>query len=819
MMIRFSRLPVYAVGLCLGGAGLGGAGAALVAEPAELRLRVGERVSFLITEKGADGFERDVTEVVAVKMGGAGVAGLDGVGAVRAGQVGEGVMEVELGGERLAVPVVVGPAAERVPTFAGDVLPVLGKAGCSAAACHARADGQNGFRLSVFSFDPKSDYHQIVRGARGRRVFPSDPGESLLLLKASGVVPHEGGERLAKDSDGWRVLRDWIGTGMVYAGEREPMLERLEVIPAERRYRKGSVQRLLVRAHYGDGTVRDVTALSGFYSNDKQVATVSDDGRVAVEQVSGQAVVVARYMGLVGGAQVVVPAERELGAERYEGLVVRNFIDRLAYGRFRALGLLPSGECSDGEFLRRASLDVLGILPTAEEARQFLADGDPEKRRKVVARLLEHPAYADHWAAKFADLFRPNPDRVGVKGVFILDQWLRESFRRNQRWDEFVREMVLAQGNTHRYGPAVVYRDRREPAELTTMFSQLFLGVRLDCAKCHHHPNEKWSQEDFYRMAAFFAPLRQKGGGISAPISGGHETFYVAAGGGVLKHPVTGEQMMPQPPDGPAAVVGEGQDPREALVAWMLDPGNPFFAKAIANRVWSHFFGKGIVDPVDDFRLSNPATHPELLEALAEHLRAEKYDLKALMRTIMESELYQLSSEPNETNAGDVRSFSRYYRRRMGAEMMADAVSDVTGVPSEYPGLPGGGRAVQAWTYKIESRTMDAFGRPNSSSDCPCERNMKPAISQALHLMNAEGLQGKLTSTAEGATVQRLASGGMTPREIVDELYLICYGRLPVEEEAAVAVGQFGEGAEARRRAVEDVLWALINSAEFVFNH
>ncbi len=712
------------------------------------------------------------------------------------------------------------PAAAGAPSFVRDVLPVLAKAGCAAGACHAKADGQQGFKLSVFSYDPKADHAGIVHGARGRRVFASDPAESLLLLKATHAVPHEGGERFTQDSGAYRTLTAWIKSGLTYQHENEPALTKLEVTPAGHRGGKGTGAQIAVKAHYSDGTVRDVTALADYSSSDKQIVTVTETGALTTGQVSGQAVIVARYMGLVEGTQVIVPADTLQPDEAYKDLPVRNFIDELAWEHFRRTGLLPSAPCSDAEFLRRASLDVTGLLPAAEEARQFLADTSPDKRARAIDRLLNHPACADHWAVKWADLLRPNPDRVGVKSVYLLDQWIRDAFRRNLPYDQFVREIVLTQGNTHRYGPAVIYRDRREPAELTTMFSQIFLGVRLDCAKCHHHPNEKWSQEDFFRMAAFFAPLQQKGGGISAPISGGNETFFVTAGR-KLNHPVSGEVMHPQPPDGPPAAVPEGKDPREALAAWMLDPANPFFAKAAANRVWAQFFGKGIVDPVDDFRLSNPASNPALLDALAKEFIRAKYDLKSLMRTIMNSHLYQLSSEPNAVNAADTRNFSRFYRRRLSAEMMADAIAQVTGVPASYPGLPAGSRAAQAWTYKIDSRTMDAFGRPNSSSDCPCERDLKPAIAQSLHLMNSGDLQNKLSQTAATATIERLIRGKLEPQRMVEELYLACYARLPLEEERNIAAAALTAAAEPaqQRQALEDLLWALINSAEFVFNH
>ena len=411
-----------------------------------------------------------------------------------------------------------------------------------------------------------------------------------------------------------------------------------------------------------------MTALAGFVSNDKEMARVTDDGIVSIGKVSGEAVIVARYMGLVCDSRISVPADRLLPESKYAQLPVNNFIDEIAYAQFKRLGLFPSEPCADSEFLRRASLDVIGALPSPDEARAFLVDTAPDKRAKLIDRLLAHPFYADFWANKWADLLRPNSDRVGVKSVYVLDQWLREKFRANEPYDQFVRAIVLAEGNTHRDGPTVIYRDRREPADLTTMFSQLFLGVRLDCAKCHHHPNEKWSQDDFYQMAAFFGPLKQKGAGISTPISGGNETFYF---GGVrmVRHPVTGELLEPKAPDGPLVKTPVTVDPRRALADWMTDPKNPFFSRAIANRIWAAFFGRGIVDPVDDFRISNPPSNPALLDALAQEVVKEKFDLKALMRTILRSHLYQLSSVPNEFNKADTRNYSRSYRRRLPAEV------------------------------------------------------------------------------------------------------------------------------------------------------
>ena len=710
------------------------------------------------------------------------------------------------------------PAESPAPSFMRDVLPVLSKAGCNAGSCHAKPDGQNGFKLTVFSFDPKADYRNVTQDARGRRIFPAAPEESLLLLKATQTVPHEGGERFTKDSDAYRTIEKWIRSGLVFRGEGEPTLQRLAVEPATHLYHKGDTQQLHVQARYSDGSTRDVTALASFSSGDKEIARVTDDGAVTIGKMSGQGVIVARFMGLVGDSQIEVAADHLLPESQYASLPVNNFIDGLAYAQFKRLGLFPSETCTDAEFLRRASIDTIGALPTVEEARAFLADTDPNKRNKLIDRLLENPYYADYWANKWADLLRPNSDRVGIKSTYVLDQWLRQCFRDNMPYDEFVRTIVTTEGNTHRFGPAVIYRDRREPVDATTMFSELFLGIRLDCAKCHHHPNEKWGQDDFYHMAAFFGSIRHKGEGISAPISAGNETFYFAPGN-TVKHPVTGELMDPRPPDGDGFKVADGENPRLALAGWMTDPKNPFVAKAAANRVWAAFFGRGIVDPVDDFRISNPASNPALLDALGQEVIRDKFNLKALMRTIMQSHLYQLSTVPNEYNKADTRNYSRSYRRRLQAETLADALDDVTGVPSEYPGMPPGSRAMQAWSYKIDSPTMDAFSRPNSSSDCPCERDTKPSIVQALHLMNSRLLEEKLASKDPAARVQRLGESQLKPEEIVTELYLACYSRLPSEEELKIATAPFTAEDANRRSAIEDVLWSLLNSAEFVFNH
>ncbi len=770
----------------------------------------------LLYVKTTNGFEIDVSTHVAFSV----VAGTPiefvGPAEIRAIAPGSGTILARLGPLETKIPVTVRPADVAGTSFVRDVLPALSRAGCNAGACHAKPDGQNGFKLSVFSYDPKADHAEIVRDVRGRRVFPAAPEHSLLLQKPTGTVPHEGGRRFEPGSETYQLLVRWIREGMPYQSPEEPELHRLVAFPTSRRYPHAGSQQLCIQAYYSDGSVRDVTHLAAFASSDKEIASVDDHGRVTIGNLTGQGVVIARYAGLVADAHLIIPAERLLPAARYANFSTNHFIDALALAQFQQLGLFPSEGCNDATFLRRTKLDAIGLLPTPEEVRAFLTDTTPDKRSRWLDRILQDPAYADFWANKWADLLRPNPDRVGVKSVFQLDQWLRESFQKNQPYDQFVREILLVEGTNHRNGPAVIYRDRREPADLTTMFSQLFLGTRLECARCHHHPNEKWGQEDFYQLAAYFAPLKQKGAGLSPPISAGTETFYFTPGGSV-KHPVSGEVLNPRPPGGPQPSLSADQDPRRALADWMTAPENPFFARAAVNRIWAALFGRGLVDPVDDFRISNPCVNPELLDALAADFVKHRFDFKHLLRTIMESRLYQLSSIPNEFNLADTRNFSRSYRRRLPAEVLLDSVSDATGVTETFFALPPGSKAVQTWSYKIDSQFLDAFGRPNSSSDCPCERDTHLSVVQSLHLMNSRNLQSKLGHTT--GRIRALADSSRSAHEIVTELYLAALSRPPEKAEIQAAVVAFTRENATRQTAAEDVFWSLLNSPEFVFNH
>lgn len=709
------------------------------------------------------------------------------------------------------------PAATRSPTLERDIEPILTRFGCNAGSCHGKQRGQNGFQLSLLGFDPGFDLDAIVHEARGRRLFPAAPDASLLLLKATAAVPHGGGKRFERDSATYEVLRSWIAGGTPRDPADAPQVTRITVEPPERSLAPGAEQALTITAHLSDGTTEDVTALAAFQSNETAIASVSPEGRIAVGTIPGEAAIMARFRGQFATCHVRVPWPGDVPTTVYEQLPRKNFIDGLVYDKLAKLGVTPSRPAPDATFLRRAHLDVIGRLPTPTEVRLFLADKAPDKRDRLVERLLVRPEYADHWANKWTDLLRPNPYRVGIKAVFNFDNWVRQAFRRNMPYDEFVRAIVAAKGSTWRTSPATLFRDRREPEEVTTLVSQLFLGVRLECAKCHHHPFEVWGQDDFYGFAAYFAKVGRKGTGLSPPISGSEEIVYASkTGRGAVKHPLTGATMSPKPLFGEAPEDSRN-DPRDALAEWITAPENPYFAQVIVNRVWMELMGRGLVEPVDDLRATNPPSNGPLLEALAADFRAHGCDLKHLIRTIMTSYVYGISSVPNDRNVADTRNHSRHYRQRLRAEVVLDAVCDITGIPESYSAAPPGTRANALWTVRTESLTLDTFGRPDPNQDPPCERVSDTSVVQALHLMNAPSLHAKVTH--DKGLAARLAAPEVSASAVAEELYLRVYARLPDDEERALVSEVLAEAGDAmaRRAAVEDLLWALLNTPEFLF--
>ncbi len=698
-------------------------------------------------------------------------------------------------------------------SFSLDVQPILTARGCNQGACHGKARGQNGFQLSLLGFDDEFDYASIVKNARGRRVFPASPERSLLLLKGTGKVPHGGGMRIEEGSEEYQVLLRWIAQGIPRSIPNEPKLVQIAVSPTERFMKPGEQQQLKVSATYTDGSTRDVTSTAAYQSSEAAIVAVDSAGLVKAGPLPGEATIMARFMNVIATCNVIIPLEGDVPAETYAVLPRNNVIDDHVWAKLKTLGLTPSAECDDAKFLRRIHLDIIGRLPSPLEVRQFLADERSDKRLRAIDALLERPEYADHWAAKWADLLRPNPYRVGIKSVVNYDNWLRDAFRTNKPYDQFVRELITADGSAWQNGAAVLFRDRRDPPEITTLVSQLFLGIRLECAKCHHHPFEKWSQDDYYSFAAYFARLGRKGQGISAPISGGEETIMVAAKGSV-EHPLTGESLSPRPLFGEAPAINDPAEARKALATWVTSDDNPFFAQVMANRVWADLMGRGIVEPIDDLRATNPPTNGPLLEALAEEFRKSKYDIKQLIRLICSSRVYSLSSLPNERNAGDRQNYSRRYRTRLRAEVLLDAVSDITGVNESFQAMPPDSKASQIWTTRVNSVFLDTFGRPNENQDPPCERTTDATVTQTLHLMNAPQLHQRVTSDAGRAA--QLAASERTSDQIVEDVYLLVYSRLPDETERIIGRGLFTEEG-SRRRVTEDLMWALMNTPEFMF--
>jgi hypothetical protein len=698
--------------------------------------------------------------------------------------------------------------------FELDVMPILTAARCNQGACHGKSRGQNGFQLSLLGFDPQFDYSALVLEGRGRRVSPAAPDESLLLAKASARLPHGGGLRLPADSQHYQTLRQWIADGMPRNPPDGPTLKQIAVTPAESPLSLGETRQLRVTARYSDQSTRDVTQLCAYQSNEAAVAAVNDAGLIRAGKLPGEASIMIRYMGHIVSWNAVIPLAQRLPAERYTSLPRHNFIDDHVWRKLEQVGVLPSPPAGDSTFLRRAYLDAIGRLPTVDEARAFLADSASDKRARLVDALLARPEYADYWANHWVDLLRPNPYRVGVKATLNFDAWIRDQFRRNVPYDQFVRELITARGSTWQNGAVTLLRDRRTPEEITPLVCQLFLGIRIDCARCHHHPFEVWGQDEFYGMAAFFSQLGYKGTGLSPPISGGEEMVFHKPGGNV-KHPLTGEAVAPRPLAG-SAEVGADDDPRDVFASWLTADNNPYFARAAVNRIWAEVMGRGLVEPVDDLRATNPATNQPLLDALAAEFRRDGYDQKQLLRTILTSYVYGLSSQPNDTNLADTQNYSRHYRTRLRGEMILDAVCDICGVSEQFSSsMPLGSRSVQLWTHRVPSLTLDAFGRPDPNQDPPCERTTETAMVQTLHLMNAPQLNAKITS--DQALPARLLAAKTSPAKMIETLYLAVYSRVPTGDELNAVLPIYGDDEQQWRKATEDLLWALLNTAEFLF--
>lgn len=743
----------------------------------------------------------------------------------------------------------------RSVSFELDVQPILTATGCNGGGCHGKQRGQNGFQLSLFGFDSDYDYAAITREARGRRVFPAAPEKSLLLLKATAELPHGGGRRINKGDRNYRILKDWLVQGRRRRLDDEATLVSIRLNTTSELLKPGQAKALSVTARYSDGTTRDVTDVTTYQSNDPAIVAVDSTGKMVAGKLPGETAIMARYMNIFAVCHVAIPLDTSVESGYYERLPRYNYVDDLVWRKLKRLNLKPSGGISDAKFMRRVYTDIIGRLPTATEARKFLTSQELDKRRKLVDRLLEMPEYAEFMANKWADLLRTNPYRVGIKTTLNYDHWIRQQFRNNVPYDRFVRSLITARGSTFRKGAVTLFRDRRTPDELTTMTTQLFLGIRLECAKCHHHPFEKWSQDDFYGFAAFFAGVGRKGTGLSPPISGSEE-IILETGRGRVTHPVSGAVMDPKPLFGSVDLdtqpIGKGlvtetrsvRTLRESLADWITSPDNPYFARVEVNRIWADLMGRGLVEPVDDMRATNPPSNEELLDALARDFAEHDFDLKHMIRTICTSYVYGLSSLPSGENVSDRLNYSRHYRHRLRAEVLLDSLATITGQDSRFAALPSGSRAMEIWTHRTGSLFLDTFGRPNPNEDPPCERTREFTMTQSLHLMNAEDIHRRLQ--AGDSTAERLADANMNVAKIVEEIYLMIYSRFPDDREKKFAIGYLNgdnrneeqnqnetltsarkstarslpPGGKAvdksvLKKRIVDLMWAMINTPEF----
>jgi hypothetical protein len=729
----------------------------------------------------------------------------------------------------LLAPVLAGAAPEANTnqslawTFRNHVQPILAKNGCSAGACHGAAAGQNGFKLSLRGYDDEGDFLALTRGALGRRIIPSDPGRSLMLLKPTGAVPHKGGKRFEVDSLDYRVLSQWIAAGAPGPKADDPRIVRIEISPAHAVLQPGASQQLGVHAFFSDGHSEDVTRWAKYTSANETVSQVNEAGLVKVVGF-GEGAVTAWYLSRIDISTITVPFTNNVPPRVFARARRRNFVDDLVLEKLQSLKLPPSPRCTDADFIRRAFIDTTGTLPSADEARRFLADKSSGKRDKLIASLLNRAEFVDYWTYKWSDLLLVSSSQLRPSAMWSYYNWIRNNVAANTPWDVFARSVVTAQGSTLENGAANFFVLHDDPRAMSETTSQAFLGMSINCAKCHNHPLEKWTNKQYYQMANLFARVRAKNG------AGDGENVIFVANSGDLVQPLTGRPQPPAPLDGKAQPLDSAEDRRAPLAQWLVSRDNPYFSRAIVNRIWANFMGVGLVEAVDDMRITNPSSNEKLLSAMAKFLADQHFDLKMLMRTILESETYQRASKPLPQNAADTRFYSHYYPRRMMAEVMHDAIVQITGVPTQFTrdrrnanaGLaekyPLGLRAIQLPDTQTDSYFLKAFGRPERDKTCECERTAEPNVTQVLHLANGDTINTKLA--AKDNRISKLLEKKMPNEKIVDEVYLGALARYPTAVEWKRFRKELSQAVELERRTtIEDLYWAVLSSREFLFNH
>ena len=745
---------------------------------------------------------------------------------------GEAIVRVAGSGDSATIRVTVTGADQPFQwSFRNHVEPVLAKQGCSSGACHGALAGKGGFKLSLRGYDPDRDYFNLVELQNGRRVEPAEPAASLMLTKPSMAVPHKGGLRLKTDSWHYRILSEWIAQGVVKPSEADTKLDHLEILPERVTLKGKNVQPLIVRAHYSNGRVEDVTQLAKFSSSNEAVATVGEDGLTTVIG-PGEGAVTAWFSSQIVIAGIVVPYEQAIDETVFANAPNRNFIDEIVLQQLQLLNLKPSPRCSEEVFIRRVFLDTIGTLPTSTEVREFLADNSVDKRDRVIEALLNRPEFIDFWTYQWSDLLLLNGTTVNPEAVNAFYKWIHERVEKNVPWDQFVREIVASRGSNMEleHGATNFYAIHQSPEDMAETVSQAFLGLSIGCAKCHNHPLEKWTNDQYYAFANLFSRVRAKGWGGDARSGDGKRTL-VTVSSGELVQPKTGKPQLPTPLDAAPIEFDAPGDRREYAAEWLTSPENELFSRSITNRIWKNFLGTGLVEQVDDMRSSNPASNEQMLAAAARYLVEQKFNLKTLMRAILQSETYQRSSETLLENAGDQRQYSRYFPRRLMAEVLLDAVSQVTDVPTDFTKIvflgsdvkdtkdyPKGTRAIQLHDSAVQSYFLQTFGRNQRRITCECERSDQPSLVQVLHISNGETLNPKL-SAADNRLAKWLTQF-TSDSELLDEVFLCSVARRPSDKEKVEILPLLAAAAsEEKRLILEDVVWSILSSREFLFNH
>ncbi len=766
-----------------------------------------DRQSFVVQVAYPNGLTRDVTKEAKFTLSDAAKVKLEG-NVLHPVSDGDSQMAVEFGGLSKMIPIKIEQAtADRDVSFKLDIMPIFMKSNCNTGSCHGAARGKDGFRLSLFGFDPDGDQFRIARELPGRRINLALPEESLLMTKSVGSVPHTGGKRFGADSEYYATMLRWLKAGGNNDQGEVPKVLTVELYPpAAVLDGAGTTQQLTVRAKYSDGTDRDVTNLAVFLSNNDTSATVSPDGLVTAHE-RGEAFIMARFETHTVGRQfIMLPKGQQYTDPKTPEF---NFVDNLVYNKLRKLRILPSGVCTDEEFLRRASLDIVGVLPTMEEYVRFMEDKDEKKRVKLVDELLNRKEFVEVWVMKWAELLQiRTTNQISYKSMLRYYNWLQERIASNMPTDQMVRELLGSSGGTFQNAATNYYQNERDTLKTSENVAQVFMGMRIQCAQCHNHPFDRWTMDDYYSFAAFFSQIGRKRG------EDPRELIIYNSGSGDVRHLVGNKVMAPKFLGGEVPDV-KGKDRRVVMADWLASPQNPYFATNLGNIVWAHFFGKGIIDQVDDVRVSNPPVNKALLDELGRRFTEYNYDFKKLVRDICTSRVYQHSTATNETNVKDSRNFSHAALRRVRAEVLLDAITQVTDTKNKFQGLPTGARAVQIANGNTSTYFLTAFGRAKRETVCSCEVSIEPNLSQALHLLNGDTVNTKM---AQGKLVPTRLTEGKTPEQIAEEIYIRCLSRKPTEREAA-ALKEVVDNEQNKQQALEDIFWATLNSREFVFNH